>query len=113
MAPRSAIDGLSMSNTTKSHKPLRRSVRVRIEGRVQGVGFRAFVDQKARGLGLDGWVRNRRDGGVEAVIAGPSDDVQTMIDACHRGPASARVMFVRVFDETTAIDVGFSVRATV
>jgi acylphosphatase len=102
-----------MTDTCTSQKPLRRSVFVHIEGRVQGVGFRAFVELRARGLGLNGWVRNRRDGGVEAVFSGPSDAVQTMIYDCHRGPSFARVMFVRVRDETDAVADGFIVRATV
>jgi acylphosphatase len=102
-----------MPDTYTSQKPLRRSVFLHVEGRVQGVGFRAFVELRARGYGLDGWVRNRRDGGVEAVFAGPPDVVQMMIDDCHRGPSFARVMFVRVRDEIDGVDAGFSVRATV
>jgi acylphosphatase len=62
-----------------------------IRGRVQGVGYRAWVDHEARTSNLSGWVRNRRDGSVEALFAGPADVVTTMIAACHRGPLSARV----------------------
>jgi acylphosphatase len=65
--------------------------RVRIRGRVQGVGFRAFVEYTARDHGLVGWVRNRRDGSVEAVFAGAPDVVAAMIDACRHGPPGARV----------------------
>jgi len=65
--------------------------RVQIRGRVQGVGFRAFVEYTARDHGLTGWVRNRRDGSVEAVFAGPSDAVAAMIEACRQGPPGARV----------------------
>jgi acylphosphatase len=65
--------------------------RVVIRGRVQGVGYRAWVDYQARRLGLHGWVRNRRDGSVEAVFDGAEDVVATMIASCRRGPASARV----------------------
>ena len=64
---------------------------VMISGRVQGVGYRAFVDHEARARHLEGWVRNRRDGRVEAVFAGPADAVKAMIAACRRGPSSARV----------------------
>ena len=64
---------------------------VTIRGRVQGVGYRAFVDDVARRRGLEGWVRNRRDGSVEAVFAGPPDDVAQMIAECHSGPSLARV----------------------
>jgi acylphosphatase len=62
-----------------------------IRGRVQGVGYRAFVEAAARRRGLAGWVRNRRDGTVEAVFAGDPEVVLTMIDACRRGPPGARV----------------------
>jgi acylphosphatase len=64
---------------------------VTISGRVQGVGYRAFVDHEARARHLDGWVRNRRDGRVEAVFAGRAEAVTAMIAACRRGPSSARV----------------------
>jgi len=62
-----------------------------IHGRVQGVGFRMFVEDTAERLGLDGWVRNRRDGSVEAVFAGAETSVMEAIEACRRGPRSARV----------------------
>ncbi len=68
-----------------------RTVRLIIRGRVQGVGFRAYVAGEARRRGLGGWVRNRRDGAVEAMIAGPPDAVEKMIAACRRGPSSSRV----------------------
>lgn len=64
---------------------------VTIRGRVQGVGYRVWVDYTATSLGLEGWVRNRRDGSVEAVFAGPSDIVEQMVEHCRRGPDSARV----------------------
>ncbi len=64
---------------------------VTIRGRVQGVGYRYWVEQQARSLGLEGWVRNRRDGSVEAVLAGPADVVADMIALSRRGPSSARV----------------------
>jgi acylphosphatase len=62
-----------------------------ISGRVQGVGFRAWVELQALQRGLDGWVRNRYAGTVEAVFAGPPPAVEAMIAACEQGPASARV----------------------
>jgi acylphosphatase len=62
-----------------------------LRGRVQGVGFRAFVECEALKRGLEGWVRNRRDGSVEAVLAGDVDAVTAMIEACRRGPMGARV----------------------
>jgi acylphosphatase len=62
-----------------------------IRGRVQGVGYRAWVDHEARRLGLQGWVRNRRDGCVEAVFEGDEDVVAGMIASCRKGPPSSRV----------------------
>lgn len=67
------------------------TVRVRIEGRVQGVWYRNWTVQEASTLGLKGWVRNRRDGSVEALFEGPEQTVNQMIEACHRGPVAARV----------------------
>lgn len=64
---------------------------VMIRGRVQGVGYRAWVEHEARARSLEGWVRNRRDGSVEALFSGPTDVVADMIAQCRRGPASARV----------------------
>jgi acylphosphatase len=64
---------------------------VLVHGRVQGVGFRAFVEHHALRRGLSGWVRNRRDGSVEAVFAGPEKSVIGMIEACRTGPLGARV----------------------
>jgi acylphosphatase len=65
--------------------------RVMIRGRVQGVGYRAWVDHEARRLGLQGWVRNRRDGSVEALFDGDEAVVAEMIASCRKGPPSARV----------------------
>jgi acylphosphatase len=64
---------------------------VTIRGRVQGVGYRAWLEFTAQGLGLDGWVRNRRDGSVEALLAGPARVVAEMIALCRQGPSAARV----------------------
>jgi acylphosphatase len=68
-----------------------RFVRLTFHGRVQGVGFRAFVEHEAAQRGLEGWVRNRRDGSVETLIAGDALVLDDMIEACRRGPAVARV----------------------
>jgi acylphosphatase len=67
------------------------SRRVIIRGRVQGVGFRAWTEYTALQRGLNGWVRNRRDGAVEAVFVGEAIAVKAMLTDCHRGPAAARV----------------------
>ena len=66
-------------------------VHVTVRGRVQGVGYRNWVEHQALACRLEGWVRNRRDGSVEAVFAGPADIVANMIARCRRGPPSARV----------------------
>jgi acylphosphatase len=68
-----------------------KTVRVRIEGRVQGVWFRAWVGEEAHKRGLSGWVRNRGDGSVEAQFSGPGAQVNDMVEACKRGPPNARV----------------------
>jgi acylphosphatase len=62
-----------------------------VRGRVQGVGYRAFVEDEAMQHGLAGWVRNRRDGTVEALLAGSIEDVEETINACRTGPWGARV----------------------
>ncbi len=67
------------------------TVHVRITGRVQGVGFRAWTEQRAGRLGLAGWVRNTSDGAVEAVFSGEAEAVTAMLDACRKGPQGARV----------------------
>jgi len=70
--------------------------RLTISGRVQGVGFRYALADEARARRLRGWVRNRRDGSVEAVVAGSAADVEAMIAWAHRGPPAARVAAVKV-----------------
>lgn len=69
----------------------RRVVQVFVRGRVQGVGFRAFVEDEATRRELDGWVRNRRDGTVEAAAAGPGEAVGAWVEALRRGPPASRV----------------------
>jgi acylphosphatase len=76
-----------------------RRVHVIVTGRVQGVGFRAFTDDQARKLGLVGWVLNRSDGSVEAVVEGTADQVERLMVLIKRGPESARVEAVRAVDE--------------
>jgi acylphosphatase len=71
-------------------------VRVTIGGDVQGVGYRAWMEREARALGVRGWVRNRLNGDVEALFAGPPDAVEALCAACWRGPAHARVESVEV-----------------
>ena len=69
----------------------RTAVTIIVTGRVQGVGFRAFVRRRATELGLDGWVRNRRDGSVEITAIGDAERIDQLVVRCQRGPALARV----------------------
>lgn len=69
---------------------------LRITGHVQGVGFRMYMMRKAREFGVSGWVRNRADGSVEAVVHGSPEEVEAIIAWARRGPQSARVNDVRV-----------------
>ena len=78
-----------------------RTVRLRIEGRVQGVGYRIWAMRMAAGLGLDGWVRNRRDGTVEALLAGSEAEVESLIEWTRHGPPGARVTSVAVEPATS------------
>lgn len=67
-----------------------------ISGRVQGVGFRFYMERKARELGIAGWVRNRRDGSVESMVQGDPGAVETIIQWARRGPPSAVVAEVKI-----------------
>jgi acylphosphatase len=69
----------------------RRIVRFQVAGRVQGVGFRAYLLREANAFGLVGWARNRADGSVEAVAAGPEAAVSALLEAARRGPSASRV----------------------
>jgi acylphosphatase len=89
-----------------------RTVQVRVEGRVQGVGYRAFVEARAIEFGLEGWVRNRRDGSVEAVLQGPAEVVAAMLELCRDGPPAAAVTRVVVIGEGVGAFRGFEVRPT-
>ena len=87
--------------------------RLAITGRVQGVGYRDWAMETAQRLGLSGWVRNRTDGSVEALVVGEDEAVGRMIEACRRGPTLARVDAVDV--EPVGLDVlpsGFTRRPT-
>jgi acylphosphatase len=89
-----------------------RTVHVRIAGRVQGVYFRAWTAEKARTLGLSGWVRNRRDGSVEAVFSGEPQAVEDMLARCRDGPRDAVVSTVEILAEGGAAPDGFTVLPT-
>ena len=84
-----------------------------ITGRVQGVWYRGWTVETATALGLDGWVRNRRDGSVEALVAGDAEAVDRFIQACHDGPPAARVDGVSARESADQPDPGFVQRSTV
>jgi acylphosphatase len=89
------------------------AVRVVIEGRVQGVGFRWWLMGRANARGLRGWVRNRREGTVEALFHGPESDVRDMVELCGEGPPVARIRNVREYEDEAPDEPGFIDRPTV
>ncbi|MEZ5933435.1 MAG: acylphosphatase [Alphaproteobacteria bacterium] len=88
----------------------RKCVHLRIEGRVQGVWYRGWTVRTAERLGLDGWVRNRDDGSVEAVVAGPAGKVDAMIERCRQGPPAAKVTALHPSVHEGEVDPGFRQR---
>jgi acylphosphatase len=97
-----------MTGETEEH-----AVAVRIQGQVQGVGFRAWTVRAAERRGLRGWVCNRFDGSVEALFIGAEASVSDMVAACRRGPAGARVTDVAVSAAADDGSSGFRQRASV
>lgn len=91
----------------------RKAERVRIFGRVQGVWYRGWTVAEATRHGLSGWVRNRRDGSVEALFVGPPARVDQMISACFSGPPAARVDAVERTADQSVAAYGFIQRSTV
>ena len=94
-------------------EPQRKAVHVVVSGRVQGVFFRSWTVGRAELRGLDGWVRNRSDGTVEALFAGPVEAVDHMLEACWRGPDYSTVTDVRVEPAEDPGPTGFEQRPTV
>jgi acylphosphatase len=86
---------------------------LQISGRVQGVGFRYSMQREAARLGLAGWVRNRRDGSVEALVQGDEAGVATLTEWARRGPAGAHVVELRVASAAADTFVGFEQRPTI
>jgi acylphosphatase len=89
-----------------------KTVRLRITGRVQGVGYRLWAIETATSLGLRGWVRNRADGTVELAMTSTQQAIAAMIDACGHGPTGARVREVRVAEDEDDGSPGFVARPT-
>jgi acylphosphatase len=88
------------------------TVRLRITGQVQGVGYRFWMTRTAASLGLRGWVRNRTDGSVEALVTGAPEAVADMIEASRKGPFGAQVSDVTVIPDQDDRSVGFVARPT-
>ncbi len=88
------------------------TVRLRITGRVQGVGYRLWMARTVASLGLRGWVRNRTDGSVEALVTGAPEAIAAMIEASRKGPPGARVTDVTVTPDQDDGSVGFLARPT-
>ncbi|MBV8506063.1 MAG: acylphosphatase [Alphaproteobacteria bacterium] len=88
------------------------TIRLRITGQVQGVGYRLWMTRSAASLGLRGWVRNRMDGSVEALVTGPPEAVATMIEASRKGPFGAEIRDVTVTPDKDDGSVGFVARPT-
>jgi acylphosphatase len=85
---------------------------LRIAGRVQGVGYRDWLQREARRHGISGWVRNRADGSVEALLAGEEDALSVVLSACRRGPPLARVESIEEHFAEMPEQPGFSKRPT-
>ena len=89
-----------------------KSVKAIIQGRVQGVGYRDWADRQARALGLCGYVRNRRDGSVELVVAGSIENVERMLNLCRQGPRLAEVQDIEIANSSWT-GTGFEILPTV
>lgn len=85
--------------------------RILIRGRVQGVGFRAWLAGRARRAGLSGWCRNLASGEVEAVLSGSPAAVGAVIEDCRQGPGWARVDAVDIFSDAEPVAGEFQIRA--
>jgi acylphosphatase len=86
-------------------KETREIKRLMIRGVVQGLGFRAWAEREALSLGLKGWVRNRVDGSVEMLLAGPPAEVAAMIERCRKGPPLSKVEAIEV-ENAVMLDLG-------
>jgi acylphosphatase len=89
-----------------------KTVRLRITGNVQGVGYRLWATRTAAGLGLRGWVRNRLDGSVEALATGAAEAVAALVKGCRQGPYGARVTAVTVAEAEDDGSLGFAALPT-
>ena len=92
---------------------MRLTRRIRVHGHVQGVWFRDWTNREAHRLGVDGWVRNRRDGAVEVLAAGEPDAVAALIEMLREGPPRARVDYLDIEQTDEPVAPGFTRAATV
>ena len=90
----------------------RKAVSLQIFGRVQGVWYRGWTVDEAQARGLDGWVRNRSDGSVEALVAGPPEAVEALVLRCWKGPSMAHVRDILVRPARDPGRIGFSQEST-
>lgn len=86
---------------------------LRIHGKVQGVGYRAWIIQTATKLNVNGWVRNRNDGTVEAVTSGSPENIERLIEYCYEGPMTARVSHIDIRDAQPEHFQGFVHKETI
>jgi acylphosphatase len=89
------------------------TMNIRIEGRVQGCGFRDFAVREANGRKLRGWIRNRSDGSLEALAHGPTKEVEAFIATCMKGPNGARVTAVNLQPAEPPESIGFVRRPSI
>lgn len=87
-----------------------KSLHVRISGKVQGVFYRVWTKGTADDLGLSGWVKNNRDGSVEAVFSGDADNVEQMLNLCLSGPPEAEVSNIEILAESVSCESGFEIQ---
>lgn len=97
----------------ETDESIRKAVRLRITGKVQGVWYRGWAVREASALGLDGWVRNRQDGSVEALAVGDPEAVARFIRLCRKGPPAARVEDVEISPAQGITARGFVQKPTV
>jgi len=89
-----------------------KTINLRITGKVQGVWYRAWTRETAEILGLNGWVRNRMDGSVEALVQGEEDLISQLIEKCWEGPTAARVKNITSTEVTEKVEPGFKQEST-
>jgi acylphosphatase len=89
-----------------------KSLHLTVSGRVQGVGYRAFIADEAASRGISGWVRNRRDGSVELAVSGEDRALDDFVAACRRGPRGSKIDALAVVDHAAPIADGFLILPT-